>query len=508
MGATEWSGRDWRITVNDMEMTVDQGSASITVPATEASRFEVRRSWFKWSFHDRGRSLLRLRGISKSDASSLALALRRLVLTPAIADAVAWHASIVHLLDWASTEQRWIPTETVGAVLAKRPEPRLLQRVRAAECEPSLTRTQLEAVISLDTDMEKVVADTNEQIVAAELSSRRRFFDTIEKTPLTDEQARAVVCFDNRVQVLAAAGSGKTSVMVARAAYAVSRGFLAPDRVLLLAFNRTAAAELQERVMTRFAAVGIDSSGMRASTFHSFGLDVIGRATGEKPRLASWLEEGGDVRMILQIVDELRDASEGFRYRWDLYRTVLANAPTRLEEDEPDGYDRTTGKTGYRTFAGEVVRSHGERTIADFLYLNGVDYVYERPYRFPVADATHAQYRPDFYYPGIDVWHEHWALDRDGKAPAAFIGYAEAMSWKRRAHARYRTTLVETTWDEVMFGDGLSKLKDELNSARASVRLEPRSPTKGRLGKADEARRPCAPRPDVHDPRQVELVDG
>jgi DNA helicase-4 len=47
-----------------------------------------------------------------------------------------------------------------------------------------------------------------------------------------------VVCFDNRVQVLAGAGSGKTSVMVARAAYAVDRGFVAPDRILLLAFNK------------------------------------------------------------------------------------------------------------------------------------------------------------------------------------------------------------------------------------------------------------------------------
>lgn len=46
-----------------------------------------------------------------------------------------------------------------------------------------------------------------------------RHHDSIEKTTLRDEQARAVEWFDNRVQVLAAAGSGKTSVMVARAAF-------------------------------------------------------------------------------------------------------------------------------------------------------------------------------------------------------------------------------------------------------------------------------------------------
>ncbi|MGO8863472.1 MAG: UvrD-helicase domain-containing protein, partial [Acidimicrobiales bacterium] len=290
--------------------------------------------------------------MTTSEASALTRALQRLVLTPAIADATAWHTAATHHLAVASAEQRWIPTEAVDALLATRPEPRLLERVRAAGCEPSLTEGQLEAVGFLDADLQTLFANTNEQITVAELSSRRSFFDTIEKSPLTDEQARAVVCFDNRVQVLAAAGSGKTSVMVARAAYAVTRGFTSPDRILLLAFNKPAATELQERVAARFAAAGLDSSGLRASTFHSFGLEVIGRATGQKPRLAQWLDQGGDVRKVMRIVDELRDASVSFRYRWDLYRMLFANAPTELSQNEPDGYDRATSETGYRTFAG------------------------------------------------------------------------------------------------------------------------------------------------------------
>jgi len=66
-------------------------------------------------------------------------------------------------------------------------------------------------------DLRSVVAAANDQIRTDELALRRPFFDTIEKQPLTDEQATAVVTFDNRVQVIAAAGSGKTSVMVANA---------------------------------------------------------------------------------------------------------------------------------------------------------------------------------------------------------------------------------------------------------------------------------------------------
>jgi len=102
--------------------------------------------------------------------------------------------------------------------------------------------------------------------------------------------------------------------------------------------------------------------------------------------------------MILRIVDELRDASESFRYRWDLYRMLFANAPTDLARTNRTA---TTGDPQDRLLD---VRRRGcqepqERLIANFLYLNGVDYLYERPYDVEVADATHSQYRPDFYYP-------------------------------------------------------------------------------------------------------------
>jgi DNA helicase-4 len=472
----EWSGKDWQVTVTESELAVTQLSGVVTITSEEASSLEVKRRWLRWSLANGGQTLVRLSGISKPDATALISQVRRLVLAPALAEVVAWHAAVTGCITEARSEQRWISTEAVDALVTTRPAPTMIDRVRVARREPSLTPGERDALTFIDTDLASLVATTNEQIMSAELSSQQHFLDTIEKSPLTDEQARAVVCFDNRVQVLAAAGSGKTSVMVARAAYAVSREFVEPGRILLLAFNKAAAAELQERVTSRFGAAGIDSTGVRASTFHSFGLDVIGRATGEKPRLASWLDGGRDVEMVLRIVDELRDISEAFRYQWDLYRLLFANAPTNLEDHAPDAYDNATARTGYRTFAGEVVKSHSERLIADFLFLNGIRYVYEQPYSIDVADVTHSQYRPDFYYPDIDVWHEHWALDRNGKARAAFAGYAEAMTWKRNLHARNKTKLIESTWAEVLFGDGLTKLQDELTALGLSFDWNPDRP--------------------------------
>ena len=469
-----WSKRAWTVTVTDTELTATQPAGALTVTAASAGSLQVRQSWFRPTLYHNGQPALRLRGLPRSEVRDLALAVRHLAHGPALSAAVAWHASATQMLDAARANQRWLPTETLDALLAARPQTGLLERVRAGGTELSLTPLQVEALVFLDSDLATLVAQTNEAIMAAELTARRGFFDTIEKTPLTDEQARAVVCFDNRVQVLAGAGSGKTSVVVARAAYAVSRDFVPPQRILLLAFNKAAAVELQERVDARFKAAGIESSGVRVSTFHSFGLDVIGRATGEKPRPAPWLDQGGEQRMVERIVDDLRDADEHFRYNWDLYRLVFARTSTTLGDGDPDGYGNDRKQSGFQTFAGPVVKSYGERLIADFLFFNGIDFAYERRYSHDVSDATHSQYRPDFYYPDIDTWHEHWGIDRDGNPPPESAAYLEQMAWKRQIHARYKTKLIETTWGEVVQGgDGLTKLGSDLTGAGLTLDWNP-----------------------------------
>lgn len=388
-----------------------------------------------------------------------------------------WRATVTDGITSARADGRWIPRDVRSEWLRGKPADSPLLRELAKLPEAGAeARTLLDFV---ESRFDSCIAEANRQILGTELVVRRAFFDAIEKQPLTGEQAEAVVTFDNRVQVVAAAGSGKTSVMVARAAYAILRGFVPPEKILLLAFNKAAANELQERVDARLAAAGMVSTGLGAATFHSFGLDVIGRATGRKQRLAPWLDQGQDVAMVSRIVDELRDQSETFRFKWDVYRLLFARMGPEPAGGDPDGYDFTTKATGFRTFNGEVVKSQGERMIADFLYLNGVKYEYERPYSYDVATSDHSQYRPDFYYPEIDTWHEHWALDRDGRPPADFQGYAQSMEWKRSLHRRFGTSLIETTWARIIDNSGFQALADDLVSAGLVLEWNPDRPTPG-----------------------------
>jgi DNA helicase-2/ATP-dependent DNA helicase PcrA len=81
------------------------------------------------------------------------------------------------------------------------------------------------------------------------------------------QQLYAVAAHDGVVQVIAPAGSGKTTVLVERVRELLRRG-THPERILCMTFNAAAAAELRERL----SAAGVTS--VEARTFHSVGRGI------------------------------------------------------------------------------------------------------------------------------------------------------------------------------------------------------------------------------------------
>ncbi len=103
---------------------------------------------------------------------------------------------------------------------------------------------------------------------------------------LDAEQLRAVGAHDGVVQVIAPAGSGKTTVLIERVRELVRRG-VSPQRILCVTFNATAAQELRDRL------AAADAAAVEARTFHSVGRRLLkeeGLLVGEpRPRsFAQW----------------------------------------------------------------------------------------------------------------------------------------------------------------------------------------------------------------------------
>lgn len=107
------------------------------------------------------------------------------------------------------------------------------------------------------------------------------FFQHIESSPLNPSQARAVVNGEDSLLVLAGAGSGKTSVLVARAGWLLQRGEANEEQILLLAFGRKAAQEMDQRIAER-----LNTDAISARTFHSLALHIIQQGSKKVPRVS------------------------------------------------------------------------------------------------------------------------------------------------------------------------------------------------------------------------------
>lgn len=471
---------------------------------------KVTKGWF-WAtirLNSENDGVLVLGGISNSQCAllekELSRALRLYRLEQEINRAIdsfdellspikKWYRSTSRVCTKCHNEHRWITEEMIQEFLQKRPTERekngfrLVEILNEPRIQKHLSQQSAETQSSVKlwlSDLRATIENLNRKHLLNEMEQCRGFFNQVEKSPLSDEQIEAVVCFDNRVQVVAAAGSGKTSTMIAKAGYALKRNLVQPEKILLLAFNADAAKELQLRTQERLAPLGLAADTIVAKTFHAFGLDVIGRATGKRPSLARWVEQGRDIEHMSEIVEGLKTRSKAFRVRWALFRMVFGRDVPRFGKDEidPEDWDRPTGKRGFRTLQGEVVKSQSERVIADWLFFHGVEYRYEMPYPHDTADATHRQYNPDFYYPEADLYHEHFALDREGKPPPEFPGYMEGVRWKRNLHREKGTTLIETTSADLWSGQAFDILEENLTKRGIKLNPDPdRSIPEGKL---------------------------
>jgi ATP-dependent DNA helicase Rep len=106
--------------------------------------------------------------------------------------------------------------------------------------------------------------------------------------------------------VLAGAGSGKTRVVTHRIARLIERG-TASRAILAVTFTNKAAAEMRERVVS---LVGPRvAKDLHVSTFHRFGLDVLGaetRALGLRGTTFAIFDQADQAGVVREILRELK----------------------------------------------------------------------------------------------------------------------------------------------------------------------------------------------------------
>lgn len=331
---------------------------------------------------------------------------------------------------------------------------------------PAALRSFLPTSFALLTDP-AVRAKYNDDFVTQELAGMKTFFDDLGGVSLSDQQREACIRLEDSNLLVAAAGSGKSATMVGKVGYALAKGLYAPEDILVLAFNRKAAEELEERI-ARQQGLEKDALGARVTTFHALGRGIIQEVEGRPPQLANWIEHpAGEARVISEIVDHLVDTDEEFRNLWVDLLTLQAKADLAPADfDTAEDYRRyiadrvTTDGDMVGTLSQIFVRSLQEQRIANWLWIHSIDFEYERQIGLPQKDGTIRHVEPDFYYPLTGTYHEHFAINADGTSP--FENYVHHTALKRAGYQRAGIDIFETTSAQATNGSLLSRLEAEL----------------------------------------------
>jgi len=306
-------------------------------------------------------------------------------------------------------------------------------------------------------------------------------FTTADGKEFDVNQRRAILSDDVSSLVIAGAGCGKTFAIVGKIRYLIERQGIEQTDIVAMSFSKNSTEDLETKIKEEYPNVSV-------STFHALGLRILEQAKHRK----FMIEEQYQAIIESFFRDELRRRPESMRkvlYYYGLY--LNSSLDRKKYQDEGALYadlknaDFTTLKDNLvnmtsdhdarKTIKKELVKSYEEMALANFYFVNGVQYIYEAPFVVDLTTSHKRQYTPDFYLPKANIYHEHYGVNRDGKA-TQFTNeenakYIEGMAWKRDIHKRYGTSCIETYSYEFSEGVVFEELEQRLRAN--GVKLTP-----------------------------------
>lgn len=306
----------------------------------------------------------------------------------------------------------------------------------------------------------------NTNYIEHSLKENKEYFDGILKDidpviRLDEEQRRAVVIDDDYCLLVAGAGAGKTTTMAAKVKYLVEKQGVLPEEIIVISYTNKAINELRDRINKK---LGIPAN---ICTFHRFAFDIVRRFSAEPPTVNL-----NSHKIIFDMLEKsiynnkplMRNLVLFMGYYFDLTEEVFKFDSLNQYHLFKAAQDFETLKSGLgeyvrkvatqrtkqiKTLTGEFLRSNQEVQIANFLYLNGLDYEYERVYP-DRSLSKRKKYTPDFYINQGEhsAWLEHYALTESGYSnifsKQQIARYRKNINDKRKLHKQYGTTLIET----------------------------------------------------------------
>ena len=343
-------------------------------------------------------------------------------------------------------------------------------------------------ILKIINDKNKLLRKHNRKYVDNKLIKYKPYFDNmfndINKNIILDKSQReAIICDEDNLLVLSGAGSGKTTTISAKVKYLIDIKNVKPDKICVITFTKKAKEELDYKINKLFNA------NVDIYTFHSLGLKIIKYYYKNKD--IDIIDEKGQYKIICDYIknnlfknkekfnlffeafknktsfsEEYKLFDNYYDYHNYMYKRKYINSNTTM-----DNYIKEQAKRRrnyLKTLNGEYCKSKEEVDIANFLYLNNIDYQYEKSYK--KLDNLKI-YKPDFYIEQNNNYNyiEHFGIDKVNKTNNHYTkeeltNYLKNMKLKEKYHCDEKIEdLFIITYSKVLGKRNyLSVLKDSL----------------------------------------------
>lgn len=346
-----------------------------------------------------------------------------------------------------------------------------IQKMKKAIHYKSLLEKQAELYHNANS-LKQQISVHNDRVADAKIQNAYTLIGNVEGRKLDKQQMTCIVKDAHNHLVIAGAGTGKTTTVVGKIKFLLKSGGYKPEDILVLSFTNASASEMSQRI-NQETGCNID-----ASTFHKLGLNIITKANGIVPKITQLnLRKFVKEQLLLNMQS---DAYLNLLSSYLLYNRVVSKSEFEFKtQAEYEEYLRLNPPT---TINNETVKSYGEMDVANFLTQNGIQYIYEHPYKVDTRTSEYGQYNPDFYLPEYDIYIEYFGINKNGEVPSFFKGangmtatqtYQASMKWKRETHSANNTILIECYAYEKFDGVLLDNLKEKL--VAKGVKLTPKT---------------------------------
>ena len=329
----------------------------------------------------------------------------------------------------------------------------------------NVSQAVISAIIDSFDSLQEKIDEANEKFISSSLKNEKNYLDNILKDvdpaiSLDEDQRRVILTDEDYCLVIAGAGAGKTTTVAAKVKYLVEKKNIDPKDILVISFTNKAVGELRDKINKDL------SIECPIATFHSTGNAILHIHNPEQLNIV----DGSKLYYLIQ--DYFRDSilqNESLVNNLILFFASYFDAP--YEGNDLNEFFNKTAKSNFTTMRSdldefkreiidtrskknvtiqnEVLRSYQEVEIANFLYLNNIEYEYEPIYPYNIAFAR-KPYTPDFMIKQGDkvAYIEHFGVTEDGKndrySEEELARYKKSINDKVLLHREHGTKLLYT----------------------------------------------------------------